>query len=77
MVRRCAPEFLAVLTLRAAPAAQGVLSAIEVLRAMNADNARVVPADAPKEFIKPRWARLVLTDAASTGATTSCARCRS
>jgi TnpA family transposase len=61
-VRRYAPEFLAVLTLRAAPAAKGVLDAIEVLRGMNADNARVVPADAPKEFIKPRWAKLVLTE---------------
>ena len=62
-VRRYAPEFLDVLELRAAPAAQGVLHAIEVLRAMNADNARVVPEDAPKAFIKPRWAKLVLTEA--------------
>ena len=62
-VRRYAPEFLDVLELRAAPAAQGVLHAIEVLRAMNADNARVVPKDAPKAFIKPRWAKLVLTEA--------------
>ncbi len=62
-VRRYAPEFLAVLALRVAPAAQGVLDAIEVLRAMNAENARVVPADASKEFIKPRWAKLVLTEA--------------
>lgn len=30
---------------------------------MDADNARVVPADAPKEFIKLRWAKLVLTEA--------------
>ena len=60
-VRRYAPEFLEVLTLRAAPSAKCVLDAIEVLRVMNADNARVVPVDAPKEFIKPRWAKLVLT----------------
>ena len=60
-VRRYAPEFLEVLTLRAAPSAKCVLDAIEVLRVMNADNACVVPADAPKEFIKPRWAKLVLT----------------
>ncbi len=48
--------------LRAAPAAKGVLDAIEVLRGMNSDNARKVPADAPTAFIKPRWAKLVLTD---------------
>jgi hypothetical protein len=32
-----------------------VLDAIEVLRGMNSDNARKVPADAPTAFIKPRW----------------------
>jgi hypothetical protein len=32
-----------------------VLDAIEVLRNMNSDNARKVPADAPTDFIKPRW----------------------
>ncbi len=61
-VRRYAPEFLAILKLRAAPAAKDVLKAIEVLRTMNVENARKVPADAPKGFIKPRWAKLVFTE---------------
>ncbi len=61
-LRRYAPEFLAVLKLRAAPAAKNVLDAIEVLRGMNTDNARKVPADAPTGFIKPRWQKLVMTD---------------
>jgi TnpA family transposase len=61
-LRRYAPEFLDVLTLRAAPAAQPVLDAIDTLRAMNRDDARRVPADAPTEFIKKRWGKLVLTD---------------
>ena len=61
-LRRYAPQFLDVLKLRAAPTAKGVLDAIDVLRDMNNDNARKVPADAPTEFIKPRWAKLVLTD---------------
>jgi len=61
-LRRYAPQFLEVLKLRAAPAAKDVLGAIDVLRGMNADNARKVPADAPTAFVKPRWARLVLTD---------------
>jgi hypothetical protein len=51
-----------VLKLRAAPAAKDVLDAIEVLRSMNSDNARKVPTDAPTEFIKPRWQKLVMTD---------------
>jgi hypothetical protein len=49
--------------MRAAPAAKGVLDAIEVLRTMNADNARKVSADAPTGFIKERWEKLVMTDA--------------
>jgi TnpA family transposase len=61
-LRRFAPEFLAVLKLRAAPAAKDVLDAIEVLRGMNSNNARKVPTDAPTDFIKPRWQKLVMTD---------------
>ena len=64
------------LKLRAAPAAKDVLDAIEVLRGMNADNARKVPADAPTAFIKPRWKSWSSPMAASTGAITSCARYR-
>ncbi len=62
-LRRYATEFLSVLELRAAPAAQGVMAAIEMLRAMNADSARKVPAGAPIAFVKKRWEKLVLTDA--------------
>ena len=62
-LRRYAPQFLGALKLRAVPAAQGVLDAIDVLRAMTSDNARGVPANAPTGFVKPRWSRLVLTDA--------------
>jgi len=62
-LRRYAPSFLDVLKLRAAPAAKDVLDAIEVLRALNADDVRKVPADAPTGFIKKRWEALVMTDA--------------
>jgi hypothetical protein len=61
-LRRYTPEFLDVLKLRAAPAARAVLDAIEVVRGMNSDSARKVPADAPTAFIKPRWKSLVFTD---------------
>ena len=60
-LRRYAAEFLAVLELRAAPAAQGVLDAIEVLRLMNFVKARDVPTDAPISFVKKRWQKLVMT----------------
>ena len=60
-LRRYTPALLDVLELRAAPAAQGVLAAVQTLRQMNADNLRKVPADAPTAFIKPRWKPLVIT----------------
>lgn len=61
-LRRYAPALLDVLKLRAAPAAKDVLDAVEVLHGMNADNVRKVPADAPTDFIKLRWQKLVMTD---------------
>ncbi|WJM89021.1 Tn3 family transposase [Pseudomonas brenneri] len=60
-LRRYTPAFLEVLQLRAAPAAQRVLDAIQQLREMNADNLRKVPSDAPTAFVKPRWKPLVIT----------------
>jgi hypothetical protein len=61
-LRRYAPEFLEVLKFRAAPAAEGVLEAIGMLCGMNAENARKIPADAPIDFIKKRWEKLVFTE---------------
>jgi TnpA family transposase len=61
-VRRYAPELLNVLGLHAAPAAKPVLDAIELLREMNAGNARKLPDDAPVNFIRERWAKLIFTD---------------
>lgn len=61
-LRRYTPAFLAVLDLHAAPAAQHLLAAINVIRAMNATGARKVPDDAPTSFIRPRWKPLVFTE---------------
>lgn len=60
-LRRYTPALLEVLEVRAAPATQGVLEAVQPLREMNADNLRKVPADAPPAFIKPRWRPQVIT----------------
>lgn len=62
-LRRYTPQFLSVLKLRAAPAAQDVLDAIDIIRTMNTDSVRKVPTDAPTGFIKKRWKGLVFTDA--------------
>jgi TnpA family transposase len=62
MLRRYTPEFLSVLKLRATPAAQCVLDAIETVRGINVNSTRKVPDDAPTAFIKPRWRSLVITE---------------
>jgi len=63
ILHRYAAEFLNVLELHAAPAAQDLLDAIELTRAMSTDGARTVPADAPTGFIRKRWKSLVFTGA--------------
>jgi TnpA family transposase len=61
-LRRYTPEFLDVLKLHTAPVAKNLLDAMDVLHDMNVDNARTIPADAPTDFIKPRWQKLVITE---------------
>lgn len=61
-LRRYTPAFLAVLDLHAAPAAQDLLAAINVIRALNTAGARKIPDDAPTSFIRPRWKPLVFTE---------------
>ncbi|MGG5170577.1 Tn3 family transposase [Pseudarthrobacter sp. J1738] len=61
-LRRYTPAFLGVLDLHAAPAAQDLLAAINVIRTLNTTGARRIPDDAPVSFIRPRWKPLVFTD---------------
>jgi len=61
-LRRYAPKFLEVLQLRTAPATRELLAAIELLRIMNMNNSRKLPDDAPTNFIKKLWKKLVMTN---------------
>jgi len=61
-VRRYAPAFLDTLTMKAAPAAQDILDAVDLLKLLNASNARKLPKDAPTGFVKKRWETLVFTE---------------
>src|SRR5260364_281255 len=58
-VRRYAPALLDALQMKVAPAAQDVLSAVETLKTLNAENARKVPQDVPTRFVRKRWESLV------------------
>jgi len=62
-IRRYAPAFLEALVMKAAPAAQDILEAVDLLKSVNAGNARKLPKDAPTGFVRKRWEALVLTDA--------------
>lgn len=52
---------LEALTMKAAPTASELLSAVEVLKGMNERQARKVPDDAPTSFVRKRWGNLVRT----------------
>jgi TnpA family transposase len=60
-IRRYAPALLEALRLKATPAARDILEGVETLKALNTDNTRKVPKDAPTSFVKKRWESLVFT----------------
>ena len=55
-LRRFAPELLDTFEFRATSASEELLKAIELLRDLNAKDLRKVPAEAPRSFIRRRWA---------------------
>jgi len=61
-IRRYAPAFLEALHFTSAPAAREILDAVNILKVLNADNSRKIPADAPTGFIPNRWNKLVFKD---------------
>jgi TnpA family transposase len=60
-LRRYTPTMLAALSMKAAPAALDLLAGVDVLKDMNARQARKVPDDAPTSFVRKRWENLVWT----------------
>jgi TnpA family transposase len=59
-LRRYAPHLLAALRFKAAPVADELLAAIEVLRSVAASDP--LPRDVPTGFVRRRWRPLVITD---------------
>lgn len=60
-LRRYTPTLLTALPMKAAPAALDLLAGIDVIKDMNARQARKVPEDAPTSFVRKRWENLVQT----------------
>jgi hypothetical protein len=71
-LRRYTPTFLEALTMKAAPGAHELLAGVQVLKTMNAQHSRKVPADAPTAFVRKRWDKLVRRHRGWIGASTSC-----
>jgi hypothetical protein len=60
-LRRCTPALLEAFEFKAAPAAQNIIEAVDVLKKLSAAKARTIPGDAPTEFTRRRWAPHVFT----------------
>jgi hypothetical protein len=54
-IRQFAPSFLATLAFKSHKRSDPLLDAIELLRELNASGKRVVPGDAPRDFIANAW----------------------
>ncbi len=54
-LREFTPAVLEALPLEAAPSAETLLQAVEVLRELNSTSRRRVPDNAPTDFVPPRW----------------------
>jgi TnpA family transposase len=61
-LRGYAPVLLETFEFSAAPPAESLLEAVDVLKEMNATGKRKVPDDAPTSFVKPRWERHVFDE---------------
>lgn len=62
LVRRYAPAFLEALNFKAAPAANSLLQAVEMLKTLNHENQRKIPHNAPTNFIRKRWDPLIFKE---------------
>jgi hypothetical protein len=61
-IRRYAPALLETFKFKAAPVAEELLKAIQLLRKLDAAGIRDIPKDAPSGFIQKRWEPLVRGD---------------
>jgi TnpA family transposase len=61
-LRGYAPALLGTFEFSAAPPAEPLLEAVNMLKEMNATGKRKVPNDAPTSFVKPRWERHVFDE---------------
>lgn len=59
VVRRFSPRFLAALRFQSSTPGDGVLAAIELLKAIDRDGSRALPKRPPASFLPPKWRKLI------------------
>jgi TnpA family transposase len=65
VLRRFSPRFLAAFDFRSNTPNDPVLAAVELLRAMDRDGARVLPKRPPSSFLPPQWRKLIFANGAA------------
>jgi hypothetical protein len=65
VLRRFSPRFLAAFDFRSNTPNDPVLAALELLRAMDRDGARVLPKRPPSSFLPPQWRKLIFANGAA------------
>jgi hypothetical protein len=65
VMRRFSPRFLAAFDFRSNTPNDPVLAAVELLRAMDRDGARVLPKRPPSSFLPPQWRKLIFANGAA------------
>jgi hypothetical protein len=60
--RQYTPKFLETFQFEGIPSQKPLLKALDILRQMNREERTVIPADAPRSFVKTNWAPFVFTE---------------
>lgn len=65
VLRRFSPRFLAAFQFQSSTPGDGVLAAIELLKALDRDGSRALPKRPPASFLPPKWRKLIFASAAA------------
>jgi TnpA family transposase len=65
VLRRFSPRFLAAFHFQSSSPGDGVLAAIELLKALDRDGSRALPKRPPASFLPPKWRKLIFANGAA------------
>lgn len=65
VLRRFSPRFLAAFQFQSSTPGDGVLAAVELLKAIDRDGSRALPKRPPASFLPPKWRKLIVAKGAA------------